>query len=279
MIIISNSLTWTKWSAGPSITIISHQNPKINFNPDDYNLSDVIEYQPDINAERNSKWITSRSDYLSYIDWKQGWVGKLKRKLDTLALVLNEKHWYYVDPIKYLIFLYYQEKYSILDIFDLIKNIWFNYKSKKSNSLVFVFRSVFWWDLRNPQKWSYRTIDKRIKRWSLWTRNATETNNIRNKEKQDMLIFFITIKVNNILINDFDKNLYENYNRFDKIMYILWLVIWINKLDLVYINERLWIGLTIITNILNEKIKFFIDENWLNLTIYKKDISKIINEI
>lgn len=59
---------------------------------------------------------------------------------------LEEQTW--VDPIKYLYYLYYEQELSTIDIYNRFYELWW-YNNKKKDTFEKMFKNTFWWTLRD----------------------------------------------------------------------------------------------------------------------------------
>lgn len=105
---------------------------------------------------RNMIEFKSKFDILK---WWHTW--RLYEKLlllkDNLWTVFSNN----VDPIEYIIQLYYWEWLTVEDIFIRLNHLWFNYSEKSENpsSVMYnLFTKVFWWELR--ERWNHTEITK-----------------------------------------------------------------------------------------------------------------------
>ena len=226
----------------------------------------------------NFQWMTSMKNYLSYYEnWEKRWKSRLKNKLDRLKIYLYKNYWFNIDPIKFLIFLYYYELLSVEEIHKRICEMWFNYRD--SNWLLIAFKSTFWWELRE-KSWSSISSRKRKTNWQIDKAKLITDN--KNKKKYETLTEYINKKVSNILWNEFDFNLYESLkNKTEKILYLIWLFLWINENDIKNFYEKLKIWTRVISNYLNTELSNFLDKPKLNIIlnpITPVDITRIIEK-
>lgn len=253
---IFNSLTWTSWSA-------------------DSNWGCIIKKNWTLFLKPNFKWMKSMKDYLNYYNnWERRWKIRLKNKLDRLSKSLLEKYWYIIDPIKYLLFLYYHEWLSIENIHLRIKTMWFNYSD--SNWLLICFKTTFWWELWN-RSWSL--ISSRIRRANWQIIEAKKVEKEENDLKYEILRLFIWKRISKIIWTEFDYNYYNSLiNKTQKILYLSWLFLWINEKDIKLFNNNFFIWKRIIANHLNIEIIRFLKKHEIDIIfnpISHSDITRI----
>ena len=225
---------------------------------------------------KNFVWMTSWNDYLEYYNnGEKRWKIRIKTKLETLALNLEKFYKRKIDPIEYLIYLYYQEELSVEDIYIRTKDIWMTYS--ESDWLFMLFRKTFWWILRD-NSWSIVTTKK--KQWGRQIIVARGINDEKNREKYILLQEYISSKVNNILSNTFDSEFYNWLrNKTEKILYLVWLSIWINQDDIVLLSEKHGIWARVMANFLNTEISIFLANHNINLSkITPMDITRIVKK-
>ena len=265
-------LTWTDWSSIWWIIIVeADKNSYKKNNPLDNNH--IVYVSPnnfDPNTLIDFQWITCFNSYLKTLKPNNSTTNKLL----VLASYLYEDSNIHIDPVKYLIFLYYQKSLSVEEIHNIVKDKWMDYIYRQS--IHKLFKKNFFWKLRKTS-WSYRTSTKKKEnKQSVKPREALLE---KYEKKYNILKNYIKNKVNNLIYNNFDINIYKKFElKIDKILYILWITLWINEHDILYINKTLKIWAIIIQNTLNEQIENFIHKYNLNIRILHKDIYNIIKK-
>lgn len=231
--------------------------------------------------EYNIKWLKSLEEFKKYykskrtwkLNWKYSWI---LDKLDNLSNLIKLKYSQKIDPIEYLIYLYFWKQISINDISLKLKKIWINYPKSTLHNLYYKTLQL---KLRDRLE---ETESKKNKEYINWKNNSF--NKKRLEETSDAISKIIE---SNKWINKwFDLNTYNKLkNKSQKIKYLLnsfsfikensdkELYNFIEKLH----NWGLWTHR--ITNLLKEIInKYIIENNKLDIKYFKID-SKLIWEI
>ncbi len=84
------------------------------------------------------------------------------RKFESLWKKLSLEYWQKIDPIEYIIKLYYSDWLSVESIFERLNNKWLNYSVKSKNPssvLLNLFKKTFKWELRT--RWEKSEIAKK----------------------------------------------------------------------------------------------------------------------
>jgi len=219
-------------------------------------------------------WMTSFAEVVEYCTtWDKRGKTLLFKRMKKYKETLVKEFWYNVDPIKYLIFLYFQEWKSYDAIFKSENEKWLNYKDTRWLSKMLT--NTLWWISRD--NWGSELTRKR-KIASGQIEKASITINKEYDEKHEKVIKYIKDKVDKIFW-PFPKFEYENFNKIrkhEKILYILSCINGINKEDIIKIKQN-WIWTRIIAKELNKIIESFLIENEINdFEISARNISDII---
>ena len=258
---IINSLTQTKW-----YWTEIQKTFELNFDP--------------TQDSRTKNWIKNYSEYLEYFySWRKTWKTILKKKIDLLKQNLLLEYWVEVDPIEYIIKLYYEDKLSIKDISIRLKEKW--WENKNISSLEKTLKWTFWFELRS-QAWSEISSKKRKNNGQI--EKARDINNKKNELKYNIVRNFFANHVKDILNiksqilseHGFDYENFEELNKRRKILYVLYYIYWINRNQIKkFRDNEIWAR--IISNYLSENLKWFLKELKINMKIYPKDIQQIFN--
>ena len=219
------------------------------------------------------KWgISSYSDYLIYYNtWKKQWKTRLYNKLSTLKENLEREYSWSVDPIHYLIDLYYIEWQSINKIYLKLKDIWLNYED--CSWIEKIFKQVFEWDLRDAS-WSQLTSKIKSKNWQINKANAE--NKRINDEKYNTIREYFSNKIKDITSDTPDI---AELLKKDKILFLLSYITWLDKCtlvtDLKNLRDKKNIWPIILANTLNDLFKLHLSED-VSITVYSKDIPYIL---
>ena len=227
-----------------------------------------------------AKWMKSYDEYLEYYNrYDKRWKTILYNKFEVLKTSLINYYWYYIDPIKYLMNLYYWELLSIKDVYNRVKSMWMDYSDNLGknweSALYNVFKNIFWWNLRDYSG-SEIAIRKRKANWHTDKMRAVNVANVAKKYK--LLENYFKGKVHSIISNSgFNLDHFENLpNKIKKILYILKLFYWIGKKEIIEINEQ-WVWPRVIANFLNKSFKTFFEKNDIVFLVYPKDIDAVKN--
>ncbi len=259
--IAQSSISWTRWYGQikeENIDILAWLSPEAN--------------------KLIWDWMRSYEDYLQHYNignkvWKQS----LKNRLDSIAYALKKEYWKYVDPIKYLIKLYYIDEFSIIDVHKKIKKLNISKKLwNNENSLEKTFKKTFWWKLRG-HSWSKLTRQKKTNQ----IQEAIKTNKSRIKEKHLKIENYIEeVKNKNkfLLKKEFNKNYFESLNNSSrKFLYLIDYIFWMKDVDIInIINLWCWVRLT--SNFFNENktIQRFLKKENINFSCNTRTIKTII---
>ena len=107
---------------------------------DDEQRKVLIKYM----SERTSWWTQSYNQFLKGLS-NQRTSKQLKWKLEKFKIVLENEIWHTVDPVRYLMRLYYLKGLSSEEIIEKIKDKWLDYSSRWLRAL---FSDTFKWQLQ-----------------------------------------------------------------------------------------------------------------------------------
>jgi len=78
-------------------------------------------------------------------------LGKIISHLEILGTYLGKDiWWWFIDPIEYIIQLYFKDNLSISQIFERINGKWLNYKNP--SGLAKLLTLTFWWHLKDASR-------------------------------------------------------------------------------------------------------------------------------
>lgn len=221
------------------------------------------------------EWVKSYNDYMDYYNsWSKQWKIRLKNKLDNLSKKLLTIYWTYIDPIEYIIKLYYWEWLSISDVYKRLNELWWD--NKNESSIEKAFKITFWWQLRDS---SWTEISRKKRNFPEQISKAREEINKKNKKKYDFIKNVFKNDVNRILetkLDEFDFIGFESLNKTWKVLYIFYFLYWINRKELQELNKK-WIWSKVILNHIKNDLQWFLKEINIKLNIYPKDIQAIFN--
>lgn len=224
-------------------------------------------------------WFKNYGDYLSYYNsWDKRWKMFLKKRIDSLARNLKEKYNYDIDPIEYLIYLYYIEELSIVDIFKRVKNLGMIYKNE--SSLEKTFKLAFGWSLRTVS-WGKITARKKEVSWQTtkFQEVYQETLNKKYKKIEDYIQEFKKDKFDPIIEKKFDRNYFENLNNSSrKFLYLIDYIFWLKDVDVINI-VNLWLWVRGVSTFFNENIEFqsFLNNNNISFICDTRTFIKILD--
>jgi len=182
-------------------------------------------------------------------------------RIQKLGHWLNEFYSNSVDPIEFILYLYYVEQLSAEDVLSRCRDFWF--PNKNQSWFCNFLTNTLKWELRDPHEMTDRR-QKKISRKSnpsaIWLINATNT---RIAEK----IQIFNAALLEALQDDKEseefsvETLAECKNKSDKVFYILRVFEWITIeiLSQIYIDTWVWAG--VIKNMLDEKLSVIYSEN------------------
>lgn len=222
-------------------------------------------------------WIKTYNDYLNYYEsWDKRWKTRLYNKIQNFKDQLYYIYWYFVDPILYIIKLYYLDNLSIKDVWKRLNDLW--WWNNDETSIEKTFKQTFWWDLRD-NLWT--DISKKKRNFEEQIKNAREINDENNRKKYEILKNFFERRIEaiiNIKIEEFDKKWFENLNKTWKILYILYFFYWINRNEILNLRKsEIWSR--VISTFINQNIENLLKKLNIDLIIYPKDIQWILNEL
>lgn len=204
---------------------------------------------------------------------KKGWQGnklsKLIASFEILQKKLIEKQdlRHDTDPVKYLIYLYFQEELSLKDILQRINGNWFDYKDE--SGLRRLLKQSLKWRLRDK---SEKTVHgkKRISK-TTW---AIE-NQKRDASKAEFLSWFIQNGNSENRLKFDIKNLQNHWNKQQKIFYIFEVFYGISQEHFKKLDEKN-ISHRILAELMEEKIREIplVDKQSIT-TISKSDIDRL----
>ncbi len=220
-------------------------------------------------------WIVSMTDFYDYYNnWEKRWKTRLLNRLNTYKNWLKKKFGIDIDPIEYLLFLYFKEGKSIEDIFYSENNKWLNYKN--DTCLWKLFKDTFWWKLRDTA-WSKLTKKKReaIKEKQVSWLKASNLE--KSKEKRKLLVSKIKDLVKDILwpLPEFIKEDFLNKrNKPEKIIYTLKSLNWMDEKHIQELYNS-WLWSRVLADYFWKLINDFLRKYNLEINIFPKDILAI----
>lgn len=143
-------------------------------------------------------------------------------KLDALQKWLRKNFNNDVDPIQYLIYLYYEKELSTYEILERTQALWFPYQNQ--SSLHKLFTRSFWWKLRDNKEMTERRKRKISRKSSpslQWLKKSKEKLWEENSKKfHDSLIQILDLT--HTVKNWFSIEQYHSFDKkSDKIFYLL----------------------------------------------------------
>ena len=235
-LILTDPWTWTEWANHPKWELV---------------IKNIL----NIKIPEDFVWIKSldgfKEKYFNFKTWKFiNWTyTKVYNFLQRLAEEID------MDPILYLYYLYYVEKWSTMAIYDKLAEFWW-YNSKNKDTFTKMFVNTFWWNLRNNSEIT-----------EVWIRKIKAANepkiakkeNIRKEKEEQLYNLFInnsnlsrlSLKVNKITkLESFSKKPELAWrNQLEKIK---------NFLE-IYWYKRKWLSL-------KDFITFAKDNYWFKVT-------------
>ena len=239
---------------------------------------DYTKFELKINPEKLKQvqeWITSLDDYEKYYECleKKWWAKKLRKRIYLIWDKLYEIYWKTIDPIVYLMNLYYWEWISTKDINEILNQMWLWYKT--NTSIARVFRESFNWEM-----WLINDERTLAKRQSIENTIVNKINNLqKTKNRIDILKELFKEKTKNIIDNwNCDIEFFNSLNKVNKIIYALEKFYWIKKEDLIKLNKQNKIWSTVIIMFLNDKLIPLLEKKWIKLKIITKEIDIILEK-
>ena len=222
-----------------------------------------------INIPDNFKWVKSYEEFREKVKWKKSeFRNTAYKKVDNFLQSLREI--VDIDPVKYLYYLYYEEKVSTIVIYDMLHTLGW-YKNKQKDTFTKMFVNTFWWVIRDNSKittiWKRRIIKANETKY--WKQKALKT-----KKEQEIYKLFswiyqkrwnTDVKLDNLewtnmkKIKTFLNELWYTKNTISLKKYIQYLQ---NKYSL-----------SVIANVLNKIIE---ENNW-KLKVNKWNLSYLLN--
>ncbi len=231
------------------------------------NLEDFIQRQNEIQKQVEA-WVIKWWRHMKFLEY----ILELQK---TLILFF----WKHIDPIDFLHILYYIENQSFETICSTIKNI---YNKSNQEQKIFFTGSAIQKFARDRLNWKLKNQRENKNTFTYRTREVTPTlKELRNKEEEkkeiDFLKWFIENSKNiNLTLYDQEKISKFQY-LYEKWIYILKYIYWIEKSDFLKLKE-LWLWTPFIASNLNkkfreDKISFLLNEAtirriFLNINIY-----------
>jgi len=238
---------------------------QFHFKINEYSIKGILSFS------EFEKYYTSKKTWL--FNWKYVWV---KDKLNNLSELLEIKYSQKIDPIEYLLYLYYWKKISIIDISDKLKSIWINYPKSTLHNL---FSKTLDLELRDRLE---ETNSRKEKEHNHWLQNSFNT-----RRSQETLDAVQSILENNKWINiGFNlKKFNKLKNKTQKLIFLLYNFSFIKDNNENWVKQFIeklynwWLWTHRITNLLKEIINtYIIQNNKLKIKYINLD-SKLIWEI
>lgn len=175
---------------------------------------------------------------------------------------LSKKYWRDIDPIKYIIQLYYKNNLSIESVWSELRKYWFEYDSHDS----------FWRFLKRTLGWKLKDKSKNQKTNRVIDKIPTSAIEFQQKkadeERHKLLLLWIK---GTQQIDSLEFNLEEYLSKWEiwKMEYLFKIHCW---LDLVKYIKESWVWVNILLSFLQEKINDITRENnykEIKLSLYK----------
>lgn len=178
-------------------------------------------------------------------------LGKIIANLENLWTQIGKEFWIgFIDPIEYIIYLYFKENLSIENIFIRINWKWISYKN--SSSLTKLLTLTFWWELKDASE--NKTTSFYIKRDA--SNSIAKTLERKDTRKAEFISWFI--QHSHIDMSDFDSNLFEKYRfKYEKLMYVICEVFHISKKDFLSLPKELEVGEQSLADRFNEQFELY----------------------
>ncbi len=194
-------------------------------------------------------------------------LAKIIYNLENLWKNIGKNFWVdFIDPIEYIIQLYFKDNLSIAQIFSRINGKWLTYKNENGFSKLLTL--TLGWHLKDAEEnkttkiYSQRTAEKSIKK----------TLERKDARKAEFLSWFI--KNSHIYIENLDQNIFNNLVfKYEKCIYILLNIFQISKENFLTLQD-LNMGNQSFADRFNE---LFIEYN-ISLHISHKDIARIFEK-
>lgn len=220
--------------------------------------------------------------FTSFPDFKKGKITHKKQqvidRLEKLAQHLQEVFHQKIDPIEYLIFLYYKEELSVEEIFERHFDFWY----RNSSSLWHIMTHSLKWELRDRTEFNERRLKQKR-----WPQNPALTGLQANatKLKEDTMQKCLEIlkwMTENIEEDSFSRETFDSFtgkwSKGKKVWYILKYLHGINP-DIIYqINTQHDMWARTFARIINTKVEsscVLHDIPYIGLSLQAADISYI----
>jgi len=230
-------------------------------------------------------WIKSFPQYLRSVS-DNGKSQELKLKLLKYQDYLNKKNNSTdIDPIQYLMRLYYIQGLSLKSIWEKTHKAWINYEWYQG--LYYLFVDVFWWELRELTDFTLAQIE--AAKSSPGAKALKKHNNTISKERLEVF----TKAIDDILtwrnrnISKFSQKEYDSFTgrkwKSKKIFYLLQCFSWITFGDIMQASENSWMWSRTIARFINTKVDVIkIEQNiqddleilWANISYYLRERKK-----
>jgi len=142
-------------------------------------------------------------------------LGKIISHLEILGTYLGKDiWWWFIDPIEYIIQLYFKDNLSISQIFERINGKWLNYKNP--SGLAKLLTLTFWWHLKDASE------NKTSKLYSArtWEKTIEKTLQRKNERKAEFLSWFI--KNTQVSPDQFDQSIFISFRfKYEQYIYVL----------------------------------------------------------
>lgn len=248
-------------------------------------ISKSFSFDRTLLEHNNLQWewvIKSLNDYENTNIVGQGYT--TLKKLKELKKNLSIEYSTIIDPIEYLIQLYYWEWLSVESIFERVNNKWLHYSEKwwcPSAVLTNLFKKSFKWELRDratrSEIWEKRrisTLEGRINKLRTTNQKALE----ETKEITSLFVSFLSWKYNNdIKLNNEELAEFSIKSNWKKVVYLLdkYYSINLNQfVNLHRVHKLSWNRLSII---INELLKNIPKELTRDLNITERVVRIIID--
>lgn len=195
-------------------------------------------------------------------------LGKIISNFENLWKTIGKEFWMsFIDPIEYIIHLYFKENLSIEQIFIRINGKWISYKN--ASSLIKLLTLTFWWQLKDANE--SKTTPSYVKRDA--SKIIEKTLERKNTRKVDFMSWFI--KNSHINLNIFNRNIFENYRfKYEKLIYIIDNIFQIKRETFLSLGKDLNVGNQSLADRFNEQFEIYN----IPLSISHKDIERVVEK-
>lgn len=137
-------------------------------------------------------WIKTYLDFIEkystkkwHLNWNYEWINL---KLVQLAISINSRSIDNIDPVSFLIYLYYYKQLSLDSIKELLEKYWIDFWERKN--FWRLLNTVFWWELR----WNHTETPSKKEKDQKKARNL-EIHSTRRIETQDEIDRILNLSI------------------------------------------------------------------------------------